>query len=89
MTLPCSASACSKGFKIHTTADLTCISFCASESLGKINSCVNNFVFKGQMEAKFSDANTLIFIFGWCDNFLVGISYLHPTVNNQCGGPLP
>jgi hypothetical protein len=39
-------------------------------------SCVYNLFFKGQMESKISEANTQIFIFVWCENILVGISFV-------------
>ena len=31
---------------------------------------------KGQMEPKISEANTQIFIFGWQESFLMGISWI-------------
>ena len=52
--------------------DMIFIHFC--ELLLMFVSCVHNLFFKGRMESKISEANTLIFIFGWCEHVLMGIS---------------
>jgi len=33
--------------------------------------------FKGRMESEIGEANTQIFIFGWCEDFHMGISSIY------------